>query len=233
MLGGKNKLADIFEGSTDANVFLLTDDANGDALFVDDVYTELPDEAAGNQARIAKIREIRAGEGDDIVDMTSQRFAYIGDGLTVRGGDGDDTIWANKGDNRLFGDVGNDRLVGASGDDVLAGGIGNDRMHGGGGSDIFTFCENWGVDTVEQLAAGSVTLWFASGSSANWNAASLTYTEGGNSVTVKGVSSDKVTLKFGDDGSVQYAALTEQGAFVDFTSEKIFEEKGRGILVSL
>ena len=233
LLGGKNKLADIFEGSTDANVFLLTDDANGDALFVDDVYTELPDEAAGNQARIAKIREIRAGEGDDIVDMTSQRFAYIGDGLTVRGGDGDDTIWANKGDNRLFGDVGNDRLVGASGDDVLAGGIGNDRMHGGGGSDIFTFCENWGVDTVEQLAAGSVTLWFASGSSANWNAASLTYTEGGNSVTVKGVSSDKVTLKFGDDGSVQYAALTEQGAFVDFTSEKIFEEKGRGILVSL
>ena len=142
-------------------------------------------------------------------------------------------IWANKGDNILFGDAGNDRIVGASGNDVLVGGIGNDRMHGGGGSDIFTFCENWGVDTVEQLAAGSITLWFATGSSANWNAASLTYADGENSVTVKGVSADKVMLKFGDDGSVQYAALAQQGAFADFTSEKIFEDKGKGILASL
>ena len=41
-LNGKNKIADIFEGSTDANILVLTDDANGDALFVDDIYTALP-----------------------------------------------------------------------------------------------------------------------------------------------------------------------------------------------
>ena len=139
-------------------------------------------------------------------------------------------IWANRGDNTLFGDSGNDRLVGASGNDVLVGGIGDDSMHGGGGNDIFTFCTDWGVDKVEQLAAGSVTLWFASGSSANWDAAALTYTDGENSVTVKGISADKVTLKFGDDGSEKYAGLVASGALAEFTSERIFEEQGRGLL---
>ena len=226
-LGGKNRLGDFFAGAaTDANVLLLTDDKNGDALFVDDVYTALPGSVAEQQARIACIREIRAGAGNDVVDMTSRRFEYVGDGLTVRGGDGDDTIWANKGDNMLFGDAGNDRIAGASGNDVLAGGSGNDRMHGGGGRDVFTFGSNWGKDTVEQLADGNVTLWFLSGNAANWNAAALTYSDGANSVAVSGVTADKITLKFGDDGSAQYAALAEAGAFADFTSENVFEKKG-------
>ena len=230
---GKNKLADIIEGSTDANILLMTDDDNGDTLFVDDIYTASPGNIAEQQARIAQIDEIRAGAGNDIVDMTSQQFEYIGDGLTIRGGEGNDTIWANKGDNWLFGDAGNDRIVGASGNDVIAGGIGNDRMHGGGGNDVFTFCDNWGVDNVEQLATGSVTLWFAEGSKDNWDEATLTYTDGDNSVKVSGVTADKVTLKFGDDGSVQFASLTSMGAFFDATTERIFEESGKGILASL
>ena len=233
VLSGKNKLTDVIEGSTDANVLLMTDDANGDTLFVDDIYSASPDDLGLSQSRIAQIDEIRAGAGNDIVDMTSKRFEYIGDGLTIRGGDGNDTIWANKGDNMLFGDAGNDRIVGASGNDVIAGGIGNDRMHGGGGNDVFTFCDNWGVDTVEQLATGSVTLWFAEGSLDNWDESTLTYTDGENSVTVSGVTADKVTLKFGDDGSEQFASLTSAGAFFDATTERIFEESGKGILASL
>lgn len=227
-LFGKNKLADIIEGSTDANILFMTDDENGDALFVDDIYTALPGSVSEQQSRIAKIDEIRAGAGNDIVDMTSQNFEYIGDGLTIRGGEGNDTIWANKGDNWLFGDAGNDRIVGASKNDVIIGGIGNDHMHGGGGEDIFTFCDNWGEDNVEQLAGGKVTLWFAEGSMDNWNPETLTYTDGDNSVTVKGVAS--VTLKFGNDGLEQYAALASAGAFAEFTSQKIFEESGKGLL---
>ena len=133
----------------------------------------------------------------------------------------------------LFGDAGNDRIVGASGEDVIVGGIGNDRMHGGGGSDVFTFCDNWGTDEVEQLAGGKVTLWFSSGSLDNWDEATLTYTDGDNSVKVSGVTADKVTLKFGDDGSTQFASLTSMGAFFDATTERIFEESGKGILASL
>ena len=230
---GKNRLADLFFGSNDANILCLTDDENGDGIFVDDEFTVLPEGITEQQSRIAQINEICAGAGDDIVDLTSNRIEYIGDGLTIRGGEGNDTIWANKGDNRLFGDAGHDRIVGASGNDVIAGGIGNDSMHGGGGNDIFTFCDNWGEDNVEQLATGSVTLWFTSGSLANWNTETLTYADGENSVKISGVAAEKVTLKFGDDGAEEFALLSSMGAFFDATSERIFEESGKGILASL
>jgi Ca2+-binding RTX toxin-like protein len=213
LLEGKNKIADVFNGSADANILVLTDDANGDALFVDDIYTAL-----GDQARFSQIDEIRAGAGDDIVDMTSERYAYEGDGITIYGGSGNDTIWANKGSNVLFGDAGNDRLVGGSGDDVIAGGSGNDAMHGGGGDDIFTFGSNWGNDTVEQLETGSVTLWFAEGDESGWNSETMTYSDGVNSVSVSGCVN--VILKFGASADLP------AGVFDSETSQKVFENKG-------
>ena len=228
-LDGKNRIADVFQGSTDPSLLCLTDDANGDALFVDDIYSELPGTLAEQQARVSQIAEIRAGGGDDIVDLTSQRFAYTGGGLTVRGGLGNDVIWANKGDNWLFGDAGDDSLVGASGNDVLVGGAGDDTLHGGGGDDIFAFGAGWGNDTVEQLADGKVTLWFAHGDESKWDAASLTYTDGAHSVTVSGVAAESVSLKFGDEGG-RYSELRAAGAFDAFTVEKIFEDKNKGLL---
>ncbi len=216
-LSGLNRLDDVFKGSADANVLVLTDDSNGDALFVDDVYTAL-----GDQARFSQIDEIRAGDGDDIVDMTSQRFAYEDDGITIYGGAGNDTIWANKGNNLLFGDAGNDRIVGGSDDDVIAGGAGNDSLHGGGGNDIFCFGGNWGNDTVEQLEGGSVTLWFEEGQEGTWNSKTMTFSDGVNTVTV--IGADSVTLKFGD------ANETVPGAFLDGASEKVFEDKDKGFI---
>ena len=234
-LAGKNRLGDLFEGSDDANVLLLTDDANGDALFVDDIYTALPGSLKDQQARIAQIDEIRAGAGDDVVDMTSQLFEYVGDGVTVRGGDGDDTIWAVGSGNYLFGDAGDDRIVGGAGMDFIAGGAGNDSMHGGGGMDVFTFGGNWGVDTVEQLddEYSQVMLWFAEGDHANWNASTLTYTDGSNSVTVKGVSADQVEIYIGDEFPWDFEMMSELGIFAESTSRNVFEEKGKGILASL
>jgi len=230
---GKGRIQNLFFGSSDPNVLCLTDAENGDAIFVDDVYTDLPESITDHTSRLYRIQEIRAGAGADIVDMTSQQFEYIGDGLTIRGGEGDDVIWANKGNNTLFGDAGNDRVVGASGNDVIAGGIGNDRMHGGGGNDVFTFCDNWGTDSVEQLASGTVTLWFVSGDISNWNEATLTYTDGDNSVTVSGVDIEQITLRFGDDDSAQFTSLSSMGAFEVFTSQRIFEESALGILANL
>ena len=216
LLEGKNKIADVFTGSTDANILLLTDSDNGDALFIDDIYT-----APGDQVRLTQIDEIRAGAGNDTVDMTSQQFAYVGNGATIYGGAGDDTIWANSGNNTLFGDAGNDRLVGANGNDIITGGAGNDSMHGGGGDDIFCFGANWGNDTVEQLSDGSVTLHFETGSEANWDADTLTYTDGVNSVTVSGVT--EVSLVFGGTAPVE-------GAFLDAASEKVFEDKSKNMI---
>ena len=229
---GKGRIQDLFFGSADPGILCLTDSENGDALFLDDVYTVLPDEIKENTARLFRLQNINAGAGDDIVDMTSQRFEYTGSKLFIYGGDGDDVIWAGKGRNMLFGDAGNDRIVGASSDDVIVGGIGDDTMHGGGGSDIFTFCENWGSDTIEQLAEGSVTLWFLEGSMDNWDAASLSYTDGENSVTVSGVSAENVTLKFGVEESEVFVRLYYKEAFAEFATQKIFDDKDNGILAS-
>ena len=220
---GKGRIQDLFFGSADPGTLFLTDSENGDALFLDDAYTGLPEEIEENTARLCRLRVIRAGAGDDIIDMTSQQFEYLGGNISLCGGDGDDIIWAGNGKNTLYGDAGNDRLVGASGDDVIVGGIGNDAMHGGGGNDVFTFCDNWGMDTVEQLETGKVTLWFASGSKDNWNADELMYDDGKNSVTVFGVSADQVTLKFGSDKSELYETLSLSGAFNGAISQRIFD----------
>ena len=216
-LAGKNKISDVFIASGDTNILVLTDDSNGDALFLDDVYTSFGKDAA----RIAHIDEIRAGAGDDIIDLTSQQFAYTGLGMKIYGGLGNDIIWGNTGSNKLFGNAGNDRIIGGTDNDEIIGGSGNDAMHGGGGNDVFCFGENWGNDTVEQLAGGSVTLWFENGSESNWNASTLTYSDGINSVKVSGVSD--VTLKFGE-------AALPSGCFDDADSEKIFEDKNKGFL---
>lgn len=229
-LKGKNKIEDVFVGTSATTILYLTDDDNGDALFIDDTFTALPGTLSEQQARLAKIESIYAGAGNDLVDLTSHDFEYIGNGVAIHGGLGNDIIWANKGDNRLFGDAGDDRLVGASGNDVIVGGIGNDSMHGGGGEDIFCFGGNWGQDTIQQLADGKITLWFAQGSEDNFDKKTLTYTDAMNSVQVTGITYDGITLKFGDDGSGLYAQLLAEGAFSEFTSEKIFKELDKEML---
>ena len=190
VLAGKNRITDVFAGSADANILVLTDDANGDALFLEDIYSSSGKEAA----RLSQINEIRAGAGDDIIDLTSQRFTWAGDGVTIYGGIGDDTIWANCGTNTLSGDDGSDSIAGGSGDDVIIGGAGNDTLHGGGGKDVFRFSGNWGEDTVEQLSGGSVTLWIEGGSASRWDASARTYTDGASRITVSGVV--HVSFKF-------------------------------------
>jgi hypothetical protein len=57
--------------------------------------------------------------------------------------------------------------------------------------------------------------------------------DGDNSVKVSGVTADKITRRFGDDGFDQFAMLSGMGAFFDATTECLFEESGNGILASL
>ena len=229
-LAGKNRFEDIFKGADDANVMYLTDTDNGDAIFLDDIYSY-----GGSQARMEKIAEIRTGAGDDVVDLTSQRYDWNGGRIALRGGDGNDTLWGNAGGAKLFGDAGNDKLAGGSGDDLLAGGSGDDILRGCGGDDTFAFCGGWGVDTVVQEASGSVTLWFAEGDASKWDAATLTYTDGDDRVTVTGVTADRVTLKFGDDASEAYADLVSLGAFLEQSTAGVFDtdDPSKRVLASL
>ena len=229
---GKNRIRDTFTGSaSDANILYLSDTENGDGLFMDDIYSEF-----GDAARVNLIREVRAGAGDDVVDMTSKDYTAELAGMTVRGGSGNDVVWGAAGGNRLFGDAGNDRIAGGTDDDVIAGGAGDDKLAGGGGNDTFTFGGNWGNDVISQAANGTVTLWFESGSLSNWDEATLTYSDNGNIVKFSGVSAAQISFKFGDDGSQQFADLAASGAFLESTAESVFEtEEARqnGILASL
>ena len=222
-LNGKNIITDVFSGSSDDNILLLTDDANGDALFLDDVYTAL-----GNRARLSRIEDIRAGAGDDVIDLTSPKYTCYGSEMSIYGGAGNDVIWATGHDNDLYGDGGNDRIIGGAGFDLIIGGAGNDSMNNGGGDDIFAFGGSFGQDTVEIVGNANITLWFASGSSSNWNAVNRIYRDGSNSVTVSG--SGNVSLKFGDDGSDMYDDMVDVGAFLNAASEKIFENVNSGML---
>ena len=214
-LTGRNIINDFFIGSEDTNILVLTDDKNGDALFIDDVYTVLPSKISDHQSRLTQINEIRAGAGNDVVDMTSSQFEYIGDGMTIYGGDGDDTIWANCGSNVLFGDAGDDRIVGGVDDDMIIGGAGNDQLHGGGGNDTFIFGANWGVDVVNQRNDnGTVTLWFENNDGV-WNEEKRIYTCGDNKVIVQ--SSAEVIIIYGNIESAP------AGAFAEAASKNIFE----------
>lgn len=235
-LDGKNRIGDVFTGSADANVLLLTDDANGDALCLDDWFTALP-KGLTPQARFGAIDEIRAGAGDDLIDLSSDRFAH--EGLIVRGGDGNDVIWANSGENTLFGDAGDDRIVGGGGDDVIVGGAGNDSMLGGGGEDIFSFGGNWGDDVIEQTAAGTVTLWFG-----DLTAAELAIETVGSDTRITSVRGSvlvkdrAITLddcRLGAAGfEAEFKRLAALGAFAEESSRKIFEEAANsGALASL
>jgi glucose/arabinose dehydrogenase len=58
---------------------------------------------------------------------------------TLRGGAGDDMIFAGSGNDRLFGNAGTDSLNGMNGKDVLDGGAGNDSMVGGTGVDTASY----------------------------------------------------------------------------------------------
>ncbi len=126
---------DGFDGGDGVDTIQMGSD--GDAIFLDDRYSANP--FGYNTARIVDVEIIRAGAGDDIIDLTSKQFSY-GD-VSLYGDDGNDVLWGNAGNDYIEGGTGNDHLDGASGDDTLVGGAGDDKMYGWSGDDIFIIGE--------------------------------------------------------------------------------------------
>lgn len=67
------------------------------------------------------------------------------DGVTIKGGNGNDKITGSIGNDKLFGSNGNDTIYGGDGADKIEGGKGNDILHGGAGNDYLN--GNSGDDT--------------------------------------------------------------------------------------
>ncbi|TPE47859.1 calcium-binding protein [Amaricoccus solimangrovi] len=81
-------------------------------------------------------------DGDDRLSATLTVDDMSGDQFRseLHGGDGDDRLSVRGGDgNSLFGNVGDDTLLGSSGADRLIGGQGDDYLRGRGGEDEFVF----------------------------------------------------------------------------------------------
>lgn len=141
-LGGLNKFLDVTDGGLGKDVLQLTSGA--DAFFLDDVMSEYytsVNTQGGSIDRIVAMEEITAGNGDDLIDLTSATL-MLSDDIVVQAGMGDDIIWAAAGDDELFGGDGND---------VLFGGVGNDIMAGGQGADIFQFTATCGLDRIDDF----------------------------------------------------------------------------------
>ncbi len=125
---GDNVSQDVFRGGAGTDTLVMG--SGNDAVFLDDGYSASP---TGGGPRLEGIESIVAGDGNDVVDLTSNRYSY-GD-VTIDGGAGNDVLMGNQGNDVIDGGTGNDVLYGASGNDTLRGGDGADTLDGGWGSD--------------------------------------------------------------------------------------------------
>lgn len=131
-LSGYNRTFDQFNGGAGLDTLNLT--AGNDLIALDDTFSARPADTSG--PRISGVEIIKAGAGNDIVDLTSDRYDY-GD-ITIDGEDGNDVIWASAGNDTLYGGIGNDEIYGGFGHDIIDGGDGNDTLRASNGNDIIT-----------------------------------------------------------------------------------------------
>ena len=128
---GQVRSYDVFEGG--AGVDQITLSSGNDALFLDDSYSPQPTPGG----RIRGVEIIDAGDGNDVVDLTSRNYA-TGD-VTVMGGAGNDVLWTSAGNDSVSGGTGNDNIWTGSGNDRIDGGAGNDTIDGSVGFDTAVF----------------------------------------------------------------------------------------------
>ena len=176
-LTGMNRFETVSNGGDGTDTVSLT--SGNDALFVDDAFSQLNALAAAEVGRLVAIESIDAGAGDDLIDLTTIKFALAG--FSVVGGAGNDTIWGGQGA---------DTINGGDGNDVLLGGAGSDTVTGGAGSDVFLFASGSGQDSITDFATGDkVRLLGGTGSGAvvTQTATDTVLAWGGIQVTLTGI----------------------------------------------
>ncbi|MRR58516.1 MAG: tandem-95 repeat protein [Deltaproteobacteria bacterium] len=135
-LFGKNRSRDVYDGGAGFDTLVGT--AGDDAVLLNNGLFQGPS--------IMEVERINAGDGNDVLDMTSIWYGY-GD-VILDGGNGNDVLWASAGNDQLLGGTGNDTLDGGAGNDILDGGSGADILKGGTGNDTYTLGRGYGRDTI-------------------------------------------------------------------------------------
>ena len=126
---------------------------------------------------------------------------------TLYGSDNDDwmSAWNDNGVS-MNGGNGNDTIQGGNGNDTLDGGTGNDFLNGNGGNDTYIFSKGFGNDTVEDWSGSSVikltdiNIDEISISKSNDSTLILTIDSTGDTLTVNGYkwNQDGYTFEFAD-----------------------------------
>jgi Ca2+-binding RTX toxin-like protein len=172
-----NRFETVSNGGDGTDSISLT--SGNDALFVDDAFSQLNAQAAAEVGRLIAIESIDAGAGNDLIDLTTIKFALAG--FTVLGGTGNDTIWGGQG---------TDSINGGDGTDMLLGGAGNDTLTGGAGNDVFLFATGSGQDSITDFATGDKVRLLGgtgSGAVATHTATDTVLAWGGIQVTLTGI----------------------------------------------
>ena len=157
-IDGLNRFSDVVDGGDDIDTLNLT--SGNDAFFIDDVYSDhhssltlsSTTQGINSTARVVSLEIVNAGEGNDIVDLTSTNFVLT-TGVTINGEAGNDNLWGSNG---------NDVIDGGTGDDSIFGGTGSDTLTGGTGADAFQFTATSGNDVISDfdVANDSINLYY-------------------------------------------------------------------------
>jgi Ca2+-binding RTX toxin-like protein len=141
VIDGLIKHSNVIDGGGDNDTLQLQ--SGSEVFFLDDAFAGFNENAlstgATSTARIINIEAILAGDGNDIIDLTSNIYT-LSDNTSIHGGQGNDTLWTADGSDWLYGDAGNDDLNGGAGNDILSGGTGADRFQftATSGNDVIT-----------------------------------------------------------------------------------------------
>ncbi|MBD2500053.1 choice-of-anchor I family protein [Anabaena azotica] len=148
-----------FQGNAQALDHILVSDNLSSLLDGYDVVhinSEFADQVSDHDPVVAQFNievgiTLNGGNGQDTLNGKSGND-------TINGGNGDDVLYGNRGNDTLIGGNGNDviwggagadSLNGGNGNDTLIGGLGKDTLTGGSGSDRFVYnAFNEGTDTI-------------------------------------------------------------------------------------
>ena len=184
-IGRRNRSLDVYIGGDGYDRLVGT--AGDDAVFLDDALSLRPAGTSG--ARLIGIEAYAVDAGNDIVDLTSLRYAS--GNVWIDGGAGDDILWANSGNDLIDGGSGTDRLDGGVGNDLLVGGPGSDHIATGRGRDVILFNRGDGMDTVVSGDGPDNTLSVGGGIEYD----ELYLSRNGNHLVLEGAAGDAVTFE--------------------------------------
>ena len=211
---------------SDYDIIILPD--SHDALFAHDAFSDIFETDflyEDNQGRLTTnringIEEIRAGGGNDIIDLaTDSLFSSGSNSLLVLGEEGDDILWGRSDQDTLNGGEGDDTLYGGSGGDLLIGGAGADDFEFSGEARNTTYGENRIADFSPEEGDQLIFHNSTNGSDTYWDPESIQFQYG--QLTIDFLYSDShypnfLTINFGTDGNPTDITLEEIQASIVF-----------------